>query len=168
MNTKHTQEDHMGTQDEGTEQGKRRREARHEQVSDGEPQARSRAVATNGWRDHVAPKLIPTAEESCQNRVLYWGTPHFWVEDERLGPPQKANGNEQRKWDTVLPRSSPEGTTVESSHIAVTQRTVTPSKWRAMPKHCPQSEKMDVEQHLKLRIHRGHENDRGGVRSNLT
>ena len=37
-----------------------------------------------------------------------------------------------------------------------------------MPKQRPQSEKIDVEQHLMLRTHRGHENDRGGVRLMLT
>ena len=56
MNVKRIQKDNLGTWDEGTEQEKHCWEVRREQVSDREPQACSKEVDTNMWRDCATPK----------------------------------------------------------------------------------------------------------------
>ena len=43
---------------------------------DGEPQACSRAVATNGWRDHAVPKTDADGRDLPEQRTALVDTPH--------------------------------------------------------------------------------------------
>ena len=70
--------------------------------------------------------LIPTAEEIRQNRGLPWQITRGRRRSRHSNNTLRRPVNKQRKQETVPPRKLTEATTVESSHIVGTRRTVTP------------------------------------------
>ena len=80
-----------------------------------------------GGKITLAPNLIPTAEEIRQNRGLPWQIMRGRWRSRHSNNTIRRLVNKQRKRDTVPPCKWTEATTVESSHIVGTRRTVTPN-----------------------------------------